>query len=176
MSYYARGLALTPRYGRVSTGALIATPGYIRDQVDALNTEVMTQDREVAAQAGLPGFGGVVNPVLQAWWAGNWVPFMSAWSSFRNDHQGWTDNLWGSVLSTNNDYRQKLIDLRHSAESIGFQFTSPPPAPPDLGWVHDLGEGARQVWSLVKTVVWALILVGGAYVLFKFVVPMVRGV
>ncbi len=206
MSYYSRGLSLG---SGISVGAMVATPGYIREQVALLGTFVLATDRDVAAQAGTapastqklvdspsvldyvaaPGIASLTDYIRQkqkdaqaaaevpgpgasqklVWYQTAWLPFLHAWTTFAESHQGWTDNMWGSVIETANAYRQQLIDLRASARASGFQLRSPEPPEPDAGWMSNLGGETAKI---LKTLVWAVVLLGGAWVLFKFVVPL----
>lgn len=153
----------------LQVGALIATPGYIHDLIAALDKDVAIADREIARNAGLPGYGGQPDAKLQSWWRLVWLPFMKAWTDFRDDHRHWYDNMWGSVVDTTNKFRKQLIELRISAGQQGAHFDSPTPDKPEQGWMQDLGEQLTGVGKFIKNVVYALLIIGGAVVLYKFV-------
>lgn len=151
-------------------GALIATPGYISDLIHAMDMDVVVMDREIARNAGIPGFGGgAPDEAKQQWWRTTWLPFMKAWTDFRDDHSHWYNNMWGAVVDTVAKFRQQLIDLRSSAAHQGFEFQGPAPQAPDLGWVNDLGNSLKGVGTFLKNVVYALLVIGGMIVVYKFV-------
>ena len=172
MSIYKVGLCC-PTVGHAfekqeyQIGALVATPGFIRDQVNALNAEIMAHDRDIAKQAGLPGFGGEPNPELENWWRANWIPFMESWSRFRNEHQSWTSNLWGSTLESVNGFRNRLIDMRKAAEKAGFEFGAATPRPPEEGWMADLASGIAGIGRFVRNVVYVLLALAGGWLVYK---------
>lgn len=146
-------------------GALIATPGFIRDQVMALDTEILATDRDIWDDVQPQGQGS-----LMAWYMESWAPFTAEWAKFRERHSGWLDNFWGSTLDTVNQYRVRLRDLRASYKSQGGDLVSPEPRAPEQGWFDATRDAVAGIGKFVKNVIYVLLALAGGYVLYKLVV------
>ena len=173
MNHYRMGLIVVPhnqhaalekqayRTG-VQVGALIATPGFIKDQVNQLDGEFHTTDTEVWTAASALKSG----PLYQ-WYLSTWAPLMDSWRHFHDQHQGFFDNFWGSTMDNVNDYKTKLIAARNSFRNIGGALTSPDPTPPAEGWMAELGHAITGVGHFVKNVTYVLLFAAGAFILYK---------
>ncbi len=177
MSLYNLGLAVptrssSPYVEGVAVGALVVTPGAIKDEAIALNADVETLAAEVSRSRGL-GADGRPLPVSadqEAWFQGTWTPFFVAWRHWFEDHGAtWglrnvVENFWGSTWEEAQDWRKKLIDVRKSARDVGIILLSPEPAKPKVGWLDQLGSDLR---TLIKTILWVVVIGGGVWVLLK---------
>lgn len=164
---YAAGLHVG---SNLQVGALVATPGFISDLIHQLDAEVRAHDTEIARQAGLPGYGGGTQDAdKMTFWRQTWVPFMKAWTDFRDDHTHWYNNMWGATVDTCNKFRQRLIDIRANAEKAGFSFGTPTPRAPDEGWMSDFGNQLSGIGKFVKNVVYVLLVLAGGFLVYKFV-------
>lgn len=140
-------------------GAWIATPGFIRDEVKSLNTEIYTMERELG-EARLAWNAANSESVdtwpVMVWYDAVWLPFLHEWDAFYTDHgkkvglANWYHNFWGSTWTRTQDFRKRLIDLRKSAETMGATFTAPVPTPPKEGWLDTAGNAVGDVWMMLK--------------------------
>lgn len=158
--------------GLLDTGFLSNIP----DAIQQTNTDIEVLRNEVYSAAN---FGaGVQNKQVVDFYVNVIVPFLKDWNQFSWNHtHGWrkfADNwiTFGGLSSWNsvNEYRQRLLDIRDSAEKI-INFTSPRPAGPSVSYPEKAGEAAagaiREVWKVLK---WVLIIaiaaIGGSILLY----------
>jgi len=176
MTSYHRGLsepiriASQERYALgLRVGApLVATPGAIKDAAIRLDTDVQTMDIEL----GKERVAWTVDlteqqRAMDQWWNEAWVPFYREWSEWFADHgqtwglRNWFENFWGSSWDQVQTFREKLISLRRSAESVGFGFIAPEPAPPEVSpW--------SALFRFLKTAFWIVVIVGSGFLLVHF--------
>lgn len=133
-------------------GALIATPGYIKDQIESLNNDMVMTDGEIWAFVQPRGKGPMMD-----WYMSSWSPFYDSWRKFREDKSGTLARMWGSVLETNNQYRARLIDMRSSFKAIGGALVGPEPKAPEPGWIDTLGQGIGGMVTIVKVLLVAVV-------------------
>jgi len=154
---------------------LVATPGAIRDEVQTINTEVRSMDEELGAERRtwlvLTGDLSDKQKVMDSWFNSVWLPFFVEWNGFFSGHGDsgawvWLSNLWGSTWSQAQDYRRRLGVLRRSAETAGYGFQSPPPEPPKE---HPLAKPLLELGGILKTVLWASVILAGGLLLLKFI-------
>lgn len=176
MSFYRQGLALAaPQKQLYAVGALIATPGAIKDETNTLNTEVHQMDSELGAvraswgtvrDADLPP----QQMVMDQWWHATWVPFLQDWDKFwqvHGNHWGLANvyhNFWGSTWEKVQEYRARLITLRASARKVGYNLVGPEPTNPKQGWVT---RATCEMWSLAKLVIYLAIAAGLGFAIWK---------
>lgn len=173
MNAYEAGLGqASDHWGTPHVGALVATPGYIRDQANSLNGEIDSMDKEMGAERG--SWETTALPIdkqkMDDWWNNTWVPFFAEWRKWWEDHgnSGFfgtvTSNFWGSSWDELQKWRAKFIATRTSAKSVGYNFTSPEPAGPDESpWK----SGIQELWDTVKLVIYAGIFLIGGYLIIK---------
>jgi len=180
MSVYNLGLRTAPQEQRLFTsyqvGALVATPGVIKDEANSLNADVKQADAEFGA---IRNAWGVVRDadlpphlmVMDLWWHSNWVPFMKEWTNFWEDHgnkwglANWYHNFWGASWEKVQEYRAKLLALRQSARDVGFVLHGPDPAQPKEG---PFSTAARELWRMVKVLLYAGLAIAAGVLLWKF--------
>lgn len=145
MSYYQLGLSVPVRHSNplsdwspyrravqtANVGAWIATPGWLREQIERLSIEFETMGREMAPQLrnAIETQGQESKMVRFA--IEVWSPLKRRWDTFEANHQRWYQNLWGNTWDNIKGFREQLVAVRYRAESIGYEFASPQPAPPD---------------------------------------------
>jgi hypothetical protein len=150
----------------------IATPGYIRDQVNQLMADTMALDSAVINEVESRGEIGNKTSPFWIFSQSTMLPLKIAVSNFFEDHQSWASNLWGSVLDTVNSYREKLVDVHRAAIALGFTLSGAPVpkgrsdfGDPTLG---EMGSGVTgiaksgitAVWGVVKTILYVTLFVG----------------
>lgn len=177
MNAYSAGLELHPvktrSYWVGAEGPLVATPGYIRDQANALNAEIESMDTELGTERS--SWGLTALPIdkqkMDQWWNSTWVPFFSSWRKWWEDHGNSgtlgtvMSNFWGSSWTELQTWRQKFINTRESAKAVGYNFTSPEPAAPDESpWK----SGIMELWDTIKLVIYAGIFLLGGWMLLQF--------
>lgn len=144
-----------------SVGAWIATPGWLRDQINELDGLYETMGKELRAQIEecLPGKPNADSTECRAkmrFTGEVWTPLKSRWDSFEASHRGWFSRLWGSLWDNIKSYREQLIAVRSRAESVGFSFNSPAPAPPESTPWDTIGSVAK--WSLYGAIAFAIVM------------------
>lgn len=183
MGYYNKGLADVRRGSSLEgmriigirtdavVGGWVATPGVIRDEISQLNTEITSVDKEMISELFLsedpmgyhvakPG----IAPEILKWYWSVWKPFHTEWLNFKNRHVGFFDNIWGSTWDQVQEYRKRLRTLYLSGQAVGMVFSGPAPSAPREGAITAAG---REAWSLVKTLVYVVIVVVGGYLVFQ---------
>jgi len=137
---------------QTTLSAWVATPGYIWDQIRALDTEYTSVNKELSRQT--------IDVKMYRFLADVWDPLRKAWSSFVSDHRSWYNRLWGSTVDVIDEYRQRLQDFRVQAKSVGFSFDSPEPR-------ERSASGWTSAGKIVKFAVVGGIVIGGIFVLYK---------
>lgn len=146
-------------------GAWVATPGYILEQIRALDAEYQVVGRELRAQIEecLPDKPDATTSTCiarRAFAEQVWTPLKAAWDDFVANHRAWYNRLWGGTVDVVDSYRQRLRDLRGSARGAGYDFRSPDPrSPPTSSWSR-LGDAIR--FAAVAGIV-----IGGIFVVHK---------
>jgi hypothetical protein len=146
-------------------GAWVATPGYIREQIRALDAEYTTVGKELRVQLepclpDKPDRDSVVCLSRMQFAQRVWTPLKDSWDVFVSGHESWYNLMWGAIVDVVDLYRQKLRDIRAKAKQAGFVFQSPEPTqPPESPWA--------SVGKLVKFAVVGGIVIGGIFVLYK---------
>lgn len=181
MSTYKLGLQTTAQpslllKSNYQVGALVATPGTIKDEANDLNAEVLQMDNELGAVRS--AWGTVRDADLpprehqmDLWWHNNWLPFLTEWNKFWQDHGNtwgpvnWYHNFWGASWEKVQEYRARLIALRNSAKDIGFGFTGPDPAPPKEG---PFSSAIQELWKMVKMLIYAGLAIAAGVLVWKF--------
>ncbi len=144
VNYYHRKAKQT-----IEVGAWIATPGWLRDQVEKLKSEYVTMGKEMLKQYNdeciAPGFPNSTNldsercKKMDRFYEEVWRPLAARFYKFADNHSGGSyfrlivKNFWGNVWDSIKDYRHQLIALREQAEEAGFFFQAPKPLPPEKG-------------------------------------------
>ncbi len=187
MSVYQLGLAVSgvrvpnnSAYNRgLVVGIDIATPGRIKDEAISLNTEVQAMAIELGNERSSWGLVSddqldEKRKAMDVWWKAVWSPFYVEWTKFYDAHGGtwglrnWYENFWGSSWEAVQQYRQRLLDLRLSAEQIGYYFRAPlPTAPKESDGV--MGSLGKALSEFLSKLVWVVVLVGGMFVIYKLI-------
>jgi hypothetical protein len=151
-------------------GAWIATPGYIRDQANQLG---------VTATALQSAFNKNIQYMIENnidhTDVGNFQqtsvdPLVNEILSFVNDHQGWTDNLWGSELDTIKEYQKRLQAVYDLAVRNGYGGPISDIVRPEVSdYSVDIPNPITPVWDFIKKIVYIAVGVG-IVVLFVFLV------
>lgn len=170
--YYHR-----PAKQTVEVGAWFASPGWLRDQIDKLRGEYITQGKEMVKQYNdeciAPGFPNS-NPSdperckkMDRYYEEVWKPLAARFYEFADNHTGsyakiFFTNFWGSTWDSVKEYRNQLIRLREEAEANGFYFQAPKPLPPPQGpwdttftllkWIVGAIVGFGAIWALTHLV------------------------
>jgi len=177
LSYYKQGASIG--------GPWVATPAFMRDEMNRLVGEAQSLGRDIFAahQSACaipvgPGFpdGGLRLSDLSNSECGrlnkfinnSWSPFLKELKQLRLDHQHWHQRLWGAYYTEIQEYRKRLIGMRSVAISLGVGVTAPEPKLPPPPAIEELG-------NFVRTLIYVLI--GGVVVWFLFntVIPMFKG-
>lgn len=169
----ARGVYL----GGFELGRGLKTPGQIRDEVERIQAQVATTYNnirgELGARGAYPASGNLADrpaevlPLI-AWHGQTWIPFVEGWDKFRLAHgegSGVLANLWGDTWDQAQDWLRQLDRVRASARTAGFLLgTSPEVLKPyeGTGLLPSV-----STWGLAKLVLFALLGVGGALLLFR---------
>lgn len=173
MSYYNRGLAITGARYSVG-GPLFHTVGDRTEAVKKLGTEFAMFQNDLMHQLGWSQDHPAINELdpRAGWWRSNMMPVLNEWQSFQAKNAGsWVDRF-ATSWDTYDSWQKRLASLRDSARSAGFDLTSPDPQALPKTIFDNLTDGVGQVWSLTKTLVWVAVIVGGLFVLIKYVIPM----
>lgn len=162
-SYYLAGCAGNRSDIRAhdpEVGALVATPGFLMDELDRLLGEIRSIDRDIVSKfkrlACSPdmtdGECGELNRFIQ----NTWSPFLKEYIEFRKGHLHWWQRLWGGLYDTIQEYRKRARGLRKVAEGIGVEFTAPPPDKPDPGSFSRLADFIKSVmiYGLIGFALW----------------------
>ncbi len=132
-----------PYYRRANNaatiGALVATPGFMRSHIDALDASFEQTGKEMhdffvqmiedqgATEASASQFGRFLSNV--------WTPAKTNWEEFKSRHSKWFDLMWGGTVDVIEQQRIILAQLRAQAKVLGMDFQSPePPAPVKNAW------------------------------------------
>lgn len=122
----------------------IATPGFIRDQIDMLYIDTFNLAEAIEANVKeLKAKNGNYAP-LETFYIGALYPFYLGVKAFSLGHQHWYNNLWGNVLDTVNEYRDKLKKLYDAASKIGLTNYPEPAGKIEFGdpTIGNLASGA----------------------------------
>jgi len=159
--------------GILDTGVLSNVP----DAIKQTNADVNTLLNEVfsAAYTIENGKTVVANSDAANFYINVLIPFYKDWGSFAYEHtHGWgkfKDNwiVLGGLSSWNsvNQYRQRVLDIRKSAEKF-VNFQAPAPAGPSQNQLDYLVAGPiREIWKVVKwVVIIAIVAIGITIVLY----------
>jgi len=151
----------TPFYGGAGWAgtALFAN---IPDAIQQTQSDIETFRNEVFTVAN---FGGSpLNKPVSDYYVNVVIPFLRDWNEFADKHShGWS-KLWdnfiiGSGFSTwhsLNQYRQRLLDMRKSAEAI-MTFNAPKPIGPNIDIVQQglnkAADAGIAIWDVLKYVI-----------------------
>lgn len=167
------GFTIPQKKGEVNISGWVATPGVIRDEINQLNTEIATADKEMVYELFLAEdpWGYHVpkpdaNPAKLNFYQSVWRPFHTDWMKFRNEHQGVFSNLWGATWDLTQEYRRRFIQVYESGKGVGMVFTGPAPSAPKEGPITAAG---KEAWSVLKTGIYILLAISGVYVLLKII-------
>lgn len=168
MSYYAVGCSSYQALGNPLTrtgfyqqarpvtqvGAWVATPGWLKEQINKLVAEWSAMGKEVTIAMGQDGATEKMHRFREE----VWTPMSARFYEFANGHQKWYQNMWGNTWDTTKEWRQTLIRLREQAEAAGFDFQAPKPLPPErhlwdkvetlLKWIAAALVGVGVVWAI----------------------------
>jgi hypothetical protein len=171
ISYYKQGAAIG--------GPWIATPGFLRDEMNRLFGEAKSIGGDIesarAKACALPGGGRDFTKTgdsscakLNRFVANTWSPFLFELEEFKLNHQHFHQRLWGAYYTEIQEYRKRLIGLRRIAVALGIEATAPEPKLPPPPVIEEIG-------AFLRTIIY--ILVGGALVWFIFntIIPLFKG-
>lgn len=136
----------------VAVGALIVSPGEVREKMDSVNTQVNTLDSEIKTNVTRPAF------------LSTWGEFRSNWQKFYDDHQSTAKILFtgtGTLDRKANEYQSQLSNwysaLKQENPQAKLVFPPPlpataPPTGPSVSWwgislLTLLGTGALAYMS-----------------------------
>lgn len=167
MGYYQLGLAVSQPKGfsdyrrGTQVGAWIATPGAIHDEIDELDSEISSLSSEIFS--ALPDHANQdmteKEIAIVHWYDTVWNPFIQNWISFRDGHQHWYNNFWGSSWDQVQQFRSRLISVRQSAIDNGITVHGPAPTAPKPGPFEEL-------WHIVKVLAWGVVIIVLGYGIF----------
>jgi len=145
----------------------------ISDAIQQTDADMETLAREVLTAANETHSSELIN-----YYADVIGPLIGDWSKFKYTHtRGWgkfKDNfiIFGGLSTWNsvNQYRQRLLDTRKSAEEF-MSFKSPSPAGPStnqLGKAYDEAKKASEaIWRVIKwVVIIAVVAIGLSVVIY----------
>jgi hypothetical protein len=120
-------------------------------------------DKAVAAN---PGHCATIT----GFYDGPWSSFVIGWRDFKDKHDaggitGWYERFWGSLMETIDTYRDSLRVMRDAAKAAGFALASPDPVNPPAGMFDSAGRALSGIGDLLKTVLYTVLIVGGAVAL-----------
>lgn len=163
------GVIASPPIHIYNVGAgWVATPQTLKEECDELNVEMNSFGQELRDSIFKPGEWTLKDGVTTTdpryiWYTTQWRPFYQSWASFREKHQNWWSNMWGSTMEEINSYRSRLIAYRNTAASASVGFTlgsSPAPSPPKTDPVSSVG-------SAIKNLAWGALVVWGTVTVIK---------
>lgn len=120
-----------------------------------------------------PGDSMALTPQQQAmdrWYDTVWSPWKAEWAEFHRVHgTSWGfrkiwENFWGSTWEEVQDFRKALIDMRASAERVGYTFIGPKPAEPKK---PPIDEAVSELWKLFKTILYVGIALTAGYAIWR---------
>lgn len=168
---YKEGRALAQQGYRISNRSYhigasgIAGTGVFSDvpeEADRLGSEIEAFTKEMIAQ--IYHSDGSRDQVLNDWYASNWVPFLNEWNQWKDKHSHWYHNMFLSAWHEVNEFRARFIMLHDAAKRTGFA-TAIEPTPIRRDAFQQVGDAFQraidQVWSLVKIVVIAGVIIIG---------------
>lgn len=148
-----------------AVGQMVATPGFIRDEIDRLWADVISVGREIRAEYDRLNCNPTTRDESQCGKLNDfllnvWTPYVTTVEKFRLDHKGFFSRFWGATHSTTQRHRKRLIDLHARAKSLGVGFRGPPPSPPEKTIFTKFFEG-------LKGLVYVALAIGGSYLAIK---------
>lgn len=156
------------------SGALFHSVGDREDAIKKLGTEFALFENDVMHSLGW----SQDHPTLDetdprtSWWRMNVVPILTEWQKFQTDNLGSWTTRFATSWDTFESWQQRLQTMRDAARHQGFDLASPEPQPlPKTVW-DGLSAGAKEIagaiWSLVKIVIYVLLIVGGIVFVGRF--------
>lgn len=124
-----------------AVGALIVTPGAIKDEIETVNAGVKQLDSDIMSSKVRDAFKKA------------WRLFASEWQRFYASKQGWWARSWGSTWEKAVDYRKRVDEWRTAFQREGGQSTGPTLNVPVKG-----GGGSFKWWAIGGLVVGGAIL------------------
>lgn len=104
-------------------GALIVTPGAMKDELETVQAGVRQLDADIMSSKTRDAFKKA------------WQIFAGEWKRFYDSHQSLTSRLWHATYEKTIEYRKRLDEWRNALQREGVQSTGPllavpqPPAP-----------------------------------------------
>ena len=104
---------------REEVGALVTTPGDIKEEIDAADAEARALDTAIAASPARKEFKD------------GWAAFFAEWRKFYDAHKNLADRLWTGDYPVAREYRRRIEDWSLAfAREACWELTTPPRAPP----------------------------------------------
>ncbi len=132
----------------------IASPGYIRDQVNQLGIDATSLQLWFAKQIEYMISNGIPHDSIADYQSVGIDPLCNEIIRFVSDSQGWTDNLMGNKLNTVNDYQRRLQSAYDEAVASGYRLDGV--VRPDVTSFGDPGITGpiSEMWDFLKKVVY----------------------
>lgn len=190
-----RGIPMMVRGNNLVVGASGGVAGLgilsnIYGEMDEIDAEMKRFQDEFQAQVPKDSFSIVNNSIIikpeylnndkVRFFALIWTPFILQWKSYRNSQQSYlksianilsiwiTTGVWDELQ----EYRGKLAAMVEKAKESDITTIGPDPTPPKENMIEKAGgalaEPAKEVWKVIKIILYAGLVIIGIIVLKGF--------